>query len=277
MVHEMNGDTTFPCFSEGKAGSRRCFGAAGGFTLVEMLVSISVIALLISLLMPSLNSARRQARFTACMSNFHTIGLASQMYLSDNNDSLWRYRRTDEHGAWWWFGFESGGPGSAFAGDRPLDKSKGVLIPYFGTTDDKLLCPTFPYDDGRYFPKFSTPSATYGFNLHLGPPSLTQPTKRLSEYVADAGRVALFADAIHFDFFANRFNEGFYMQYSPGATAPSGYAHFRHSGSTGVVYLDGHAEAQPYRGQPFYREEVDGKAANLTDDGGNSKRVYGLR
>ncbi|MFI5378155.1 MAG: prepilin-type N-terminal cleavage/methylation domain-containing protein [Tepidisphaerales bacterium] len=56
------------------------------FSLVELLVVIAIVAILIAILLPSINQARDQANRTVCLNNLRQVGLAIGVYVHDYND-----------------------------------------------------------------------------------------------------------------------------------------------------------------------------------------------
>ena len=57
-----------------------------GFTLIELLIVIAIIAILASLLLPALQSARRKVYTASCMSSMRQIGQSIFLYIGDNDD-----------------------------------------------------------------------------------------------------------------------------------------------------------------------------------------------
>ncbi|MEM0982976.1 MAG: DUF1559 domain-containing protein [Planctomycetota bacterium] len=103
----------------------RTRSASRAFTLLELLVVISIIALLISILLPALKTVREAARQTACMANVRSIAQGADLYSSSNK-------------GWYphWSGWQTwDGQGDGVGGDAPGKAWTELLFPYFNTRE----------------------------------------------------------------------------------------------------------------------------------------------
>src|SRR2546423_14832298 len=82
-----------------------------GFTLIELLVVIAIIAILASLLLPALTSAKMKGQRIACINNLRQIAIACKLYTDDNNGKIPSAYPTfgGFQSAWWGGSAQTGG------------------------------------------------------------------------------------------------------------------------------------------------------------------------
>jgi prepilin-type N-terminal cleavage/methylation domain-containing protein len=108
---------------------------AGGFTLIELLVVIAVISLLMAMLLPALDAARRMARRTLCQSNLRQIAIGWQLYF-EGDEGIFSRKVNLNHLFGGWKGV------GGYAPYRPLNKYFRLSTENATQNDAKLFrCP----------------------------------------------------------------------------------------------------------------------------------------
>lgn len=109
------------------------------FTLTELLVVISIIAILAGLMLPALNRSRISALATACSSNLKQVGASFTLFANDNEDKL---PPAD-------FGGTLGTPGTQSTSEDALLQSTGATRPWYGELARKKYLDKAPFADAR--------------------------------------------------------------------------------------------------------------------------------
>lgn len=210
-----------------------------GFTLVELLVVVAVMAVLASMLLPAMTAAKAAARRAQCVDNLRQLGLAAQMYWDDNDDRTFRYLSgTTNGGRLYWFGWLKAGA----EGDRDFDLSQGALYSYLQGSGVEI-CPSLDYHSTIYKYKARAAAYGYGYNLYLGQESIH------TSLITRPGDTALLADAAQVNDFQApaspenpMLEEFYYVDADNGAGYPN--AHFRHQHQANAVFCDGHVDRE---------------------------------
>ena len=214
-----------------------------GFTLVELLITIAIIAILAGMLLPTLGRSKASAQRIKCVSNLRQLGLAAHLYWDDNAGNCFRYGGTLTNGGQlYWFGWM--GPGTE--GQRPFDASQGALYPYLQGRGVEI-CPAINYAAPEFKLKASGASYGYGYNLYLSA-APRQPAVNVNRFLQPTG-IALLADAAQVNTWQSpaspshpMLEEWYYVDND--TNQPNG--HFRHNQKASVAFCDGHVGREKF-------------------------------
>ncbi|MCX5632538.1 MAG: prepilin-type N-terminal cleavage/methylation domain-containing protein [Phycisphaerae bacterium] len=236
-----------------------------GFTLVELLVVMSIISLLLSVLLPSLKKARQQSQTVVCTNNIKQLGLAFVLYGGDYNG--YAMPATAPPSIYWW-------GKKLFDG---IDHKAGFVWPYLKSelsASGVYQCPSQRY--GSYQlqgkpsrqpddPKWIT--STYGYNgYYLCPPqsgwyNLSGPWQKIAG-MSTPTQVLAFADTlIDYDLtgkkpvLKNNFSLDppyiYNSNYGTWEKNKSPTTCFRHNERANTIFVDGHSELMTAKGAAY--------------------------
>ncbi len=214
--------------SSGPIRTSRHLHQASGFSLVELLVVIGIIAFLYAILMPVLRVSRESAKQVQCAAQLHQIGQAFSNYASENNDCL---------PAWsGWHSWPVGGPEDDVGPAWTVE-----LIPYIQANPDSLVynCPSFPGPGRNYFMSALWDSLN---GLHATPLARIKMSSRFI-LSGDATRLSVYPKP----FGTNKDHETFDADLSDEAAQILGFPEdggfLMHRGGNNVLFDDFHVEA----------------------------------
>ncbi len=236
---------------------------SNGFTLVELLVAVAIIALLIGILIPSLSRARQAAQGAVCRSNIRQLALANIGYAQENDDYyVIGAPDLNSSNLKRWHGVRS-------SANEIFDPSLGPLRDYLGQSGKVKECPSFSkyYNEAGQGAGFEAGCGGYGYNssyiggrydvfgvFSLAPFGKGCEHSARTNKVTAPGSTVMFTDAAFLQNhqgaatpIAYSFSEPPFWQLKPGKPSshrPNPTIHFRHLGATHVAWCDGHVSSE---------------------------------
>jgi len=262
------------------------------FTLVELLVVISIIAMLLGVLMPVLAKARLGGQTTLCIANVRRIAIASALYTQEYK-SFPPFRMTNDGGPtgpkyvnkygreqprWQWF-FDQGigpviNPSQFLTDTKKTFNDKDTLI----MTNQYFFCPSFKFVE---YNANDIRNGSYGYNYqYLGnsntyegkhvnfPVSLNRIVRPSETVIIADSRGAGIPHGVHsytLDPPKIARSTGFqsFAFYKSGAAIQQSPADGRHSGKASASFVDGHAKSMSLTSLGYV---LDDKGEVLPDD-----------
>ena len=206
--------------------------------MIELLVVISIIAVLTMIAMPTLATAKELARSAYCLGNLRVQSVATSMYQSDHGGLFWPYRRQD----WPTVGTDSFFWGTA---THPVEVSAGWYMHYLQYDLKTLWCPEMPEGSYEYQAKVKEPTTTYGYNAFYLDNSLSDDGLKNIEDIPRPDDLFVMGDTaeIWTAFKVAIVRNSTYMEPVCGNWTLRPTNHFRHRGLTNVFCADGHAQS----------------------------------
>ena len=266
------------------------------FTLIELLVVVAIIALLISILLPSLRAARDQAKQLLCQTNLRTMGQGAYFYAEQNNDYVVHAETDTTH----FVAALLPGMGYVDVNSRELWRRGNKNRFRRALEDAKLFqCPSHPQpeqpmdyivnafptpydrrpgddprgDVGDCATSDSAPRLAYSKLSQPGSTVLTDDTTNINLYTdvrtippaaINPARRIYITEAHQCLPLVDEpgwaeLNDLFVFPHLPFATRPRVSNDRRHTGGVGAVFFDGHAEIVPFK-------QIDGGFGKRLDD-----------
>jgi prepilin-type N-terminal cleavage/methylation domain-containing protein/prepilin-type processing-associated H-X9-DG protein len=213
-----------------------------GFTLVELLVVIGIIAVLIAILMPALSGARRQANQAKCASNLRSLGQFTHMYADENKGLIPRDYTAGAAGHIFWAEALAHYARAKFPSTTLTGRARDQFYAPHYARIAVFQCPAFPND---------RQPIDYVWNAwNQDRPGQTQALFRITR-IRRSAEVVLATEA-HINRPIDDFDrhDVWHISHLPTASNVAERRicdDQRHAGLVNIVHLDGHVAARNFR------------------------------